>query len=242
MDRLAIAKGMRDAIPIVSAYFPISMTFGVIATSNGISWLTTVLISAWVYAGGAQFMFVSLALSGTSPASTVVTVLLVNLRHFLYGTTLGPSFAKWSESQRWLSAFGLTDEVFALTSSRLLEAPPVPSYQIPFAYTCYGSWLAGTAIGASIGKTVPASVSDILSFALPALFVALLMIGKRSTPYFIAAIFGAGLSVLANVLHMGNLGIVGGALIGATCGMVLQNGMKIFNRRLARTERDDLGF
>ncbi|PWI57496.1 AzlC family ABC transporter permease [Sulfoacidibacillus thermotolerans] len=222
MERSPYDKGIRDAIPIVSAYFPISMTFGVIATSGGIPWAITILISAWIYAGSAQFMLVSLALSGTSPTSTVITVLLVNLRHFLYGTTLGPSFMKWSEPKRWLSAFGLTDEVFAVTSSRFITETPLPAYQVTFTYICYISWLLGTIIGASIGKVVPSVVSDILSFALPALFVALLMLGNRSIPYFIAAILGAGLSVLADRLSMESFGIVMGALVGATCGMFLQ--------------------
>lgn len=225
MKRSPYNKGIRDAMPIVSAYFPISMTFGVIATSGGISWGVTILISAWIYAGSAQFMFVSLALSGTSPTSTVITVLLVNLRHFLYGTTLGPSFVKWSEPKRWLSAFGLTDEVFAVTSSRSMNEPPLPAYQITFAYTCYISWLLGTIVGASMGKAVPPGVSDILSFALPALFVALLMLGKRSIPYFTSVILGAGLSILADRLSMGSFGIVIGALVGASSGMALQKGL-----------------
>lgn len=236
MQRSPCEKGIRDAIPIVLAYVPLSMTFGVIATSGGIPWEVTVLISAWIYAGSAQFMLVSLALSDTSPTSTVITVLLVNLRHFLYGTTLGPSFVKWSEPKRWLSAFGLTDEVFAVTSSRFMNEPPLPAYQITFTYTCYISWLLGTILGASIGKAVPSRVSDILSFALPALFVALLMLGKRSIPYFIAAILGAGLSVLADMLSMGSFGIVIGALVGATCGMALQSGLTYYHRRLHRTE------
>lgn len=57
---------------------------------------------------------------------------------------------------------------------------------------------------------------------LPALFIALLMIGQRSLPYFVSAVFGAGTSLLADIHHMGNIGIVVGALIGATCGMYLK--------------------
>lgn len=224
MNRVSIAKGIQDAMPIMLAYFPIAITFGVISTSHGIPWLITLMISAWIYAGGAQFMLVGLAIAGTSPSSTVVTVLLVNLRHFLYGTTLGPAFAKWSEPKKWLSAFGLTDEVFAVTSSRVHEKPLTPAYQIPFVFGCYASWLAGTAVGAGIGQAVPIPISDILGFALPALFLALLLIGKRSRSHIIAASCGAVLSLSANLLHWGNMGIgiVIGAMGGATVGLYLQ--------------------
>lgn len=223
MNRTFVTKGIQDALPIMLAYFPVAITFGVIATSNGIPWSVTLLISAWVYAGGAQFMLVSFALAGTSPISTVVMVLLANLRHILYGTTLGPAFSHWPEFRKWLSAFGLTDEVFAVTSSRIKENPPTPTYQLTFAFACYGSWVAGTIVGASLGQVVPSALAVTLSFALPALFLALLMLGNRSFPYLLAAIFGAALSIAANLLHLASLGIVIGALIGATFGLIVHN-------------------
>jgi 4-azaleucine resistance transporter AzlC len=219
MNRSTLMQAMRDAMPIMLAYFPIAVTFGVICTGNGIPWFIAFLISAWVYAGGAQFMLVSLALAGTSPISTILTVLLVNLRHVLYGTTLGPAFAKWPEAKKWVAAFGLTDEVFAVTSSRVLQEPPSPGYQIVFAFSCYGSWLAGTAVGAIVGRAVPTAIADVLGFALPALFLALLLLGQRSIPHFIAAVCGALLSVLASLVHWGSVGIVVGAVVGATIGL-----------------------
>ncbi len=235
MNRSTLAQAIRDAIPIMLAYFPIAVTFGVICTGNGIPWFIAFLISAWVYAGGAQFMLVSLALAGTSPISTILTVLLVNLRHFLYGTTLGPAFAKWPEVKKWVAAFGLTDEVFAVSSSRLLQEPPSPAYQIVFAFSCYGSWLAGTLVGAVVGRAVPAAIADVLGFALPALFLALLLIGQRSIPHFIAAVCGALLSVLASLIHLGSVGIVIGAVVGATVGMYVQDRFGSFKPSTART-------
>lgn len=207
------------------AYFPIAMTFGVISVNSGLSWFITFLISAVVYAGGAQFMLVSLAVTGSSPLSTIVTVLLVNLRHFLYGTTLGPSFIPWSERMKLLYAFGLTDEVFAMSSSRIEQSTPIPKYQLTFAFACYTSWIAGTAVGALIGSVVPTEISTILNFALPALFLALILIGPRSTSHLSAAICGAVVAFLANILHWGSIGIVAGAILGATLGMLLQTKM-----------------
>lgn len=219
MRRAMIEKGIQDALPIMLANFPVAVTFGVIATSNGIPWSIAFLISAWVYAGGTQFMLVSLTLAGTSLISTIAMVLLVNLRLFMFGTILGPACSKWPEAKKWISAFGLTDEVFAVTSSRSVQEPLTPAYQMPFVFSCYGSWLAGTAVGASIGQAVPTTLSTIIGFAVPALFLALLMIGKRSGPYFIAAFFGAGLSLVASLLHLSSLGIVIGAVVGASLGV-----------------------
>lgn len=214
----AVLAGLRDALPIMLAYIPIAMTFGVLCVSHGIPWLLTVFISVWVYAGGAQFMLVSLALSGVSVLSAVLTVLLVNLRHFMYGTALGPAFSLWREAAKWLFAFGLTDEVFAVTSGRGRTGVPDVWRQVPFAFACYGSWVAGTAIGGAVGEAVPSGVADVLGFALPALFIALLFSCPRSVQHLVAALVGAALATVANLVHLGSLGILVGALTGATIG------------------------
>ncbi|KLU60749.1 inner membrane protein YgaZ [Peptococcaceae bacterium CEB3] len=220
MPASPVKAALQDSMPIVTAYFPIAMTFGVLSVAGGIVWWMTILISACVYAGGAQFMLVGLVLANSSPVSTVVTVLLVNLRHFLYGTTLGPAFQKWTEKHKWIAAFGLTDEVFAVTSSRLQEKAPTPLYQFVFVFACYGSWVAGTIAGVGIGSAVPTAISQVLGFALPALFLALLFLGERSAAHLIAALSGALLAIAATLLHMGSAGIVIGAVAGATLGLL----------------------
>ncbi|WAH37796.1 AzlC family ABC transporter permease [Alicyclobacillus dauci] len=215
-------RGLRDSLPIMLAYFPIAITFGVLATSSGIPWLTTCLISVCVYAGSAQFMMASLALTGISTISMVITILLVNLRHFLYGTTLGPTFMSWAEGKKWIAAFGLTDEVFAVTSGRSVGETPSPRYQYTFSFACYFSWVAGTVVGASIGGIVPSAVSQVLSFALPSLFLALLLLGRRTLPYLISAICGGAIASLASLMKLGSVGIIAGAIVGATLGMAVQ--------------------
>ena len=226
MNRL-VQKAIGDAIPIILAYFTIAVTFGVISTSNGIPVFATVLISVLVYAGSSQFMLVSLVLAGSSPLSTIVTVLLVNLRHFLYGTNLGLAFAPWSEWKKWFFAFGLTDEVFAVTSSRIVDYPPIPGYQIPFVLACYTSWILGTIVGAGIGQSVPVYISSVLDFSLPALFLALLFGGKRTIPHLVAAVCGALFAVFATWLHLGSIGVVVGGFSGATLGFWLHKRIEV---------------
>ena len=218
-----LLQAVKDAAPIMMAYFPIAITFGVVAGSSGFSFGIAAFISIWVYAGAAQFMLVSLFAAGVSPFATAITVLLVNLRHFLYGATLGPAFSKWPEKLKWLSGFGLTDEVFAVASTRFLSQPPQPAYQLTFAAACYLSWVAGTLVGAGIGRVIPGSVSNLFTFALPALFLALLLSTQRSLAHLSAALAGGALAVAAQMLQLGNLGIVLGAVVGATLGMSLQS-------------------
>lgn len=228
-----VARALRDALPIVVAYFPIAVTFGVLATSQGISRWVTCLISIVVYAGSAQFMMVSLvtAAASTTPLSFVLTILLVNLRHALYGTTLGPSTMHWSERHRLAAAFGLTDEVFAVTSSRDPNDPFAPSSHIAFTFICYLSWVAGTVCGASIGHIVPASVANVLSFALPSLFMALLFLGTITPAYLISAASGGAIAVVFTVFGFGSLAIIVAAVGGASVGFLFRKWARLAKAR-----------
>ncbi|GAA0133374.1 AzlC family ABC transporter permease [Paenibacillus sp. YSY-4.3] len=213
------------------AYFPLSITFGVLAASSGVPWYTSVFSSIWIYSGGAQFMLISMIDTATAPATIIVTILLVNMRHVLYGATMGPYLAHWRESLKWLAALGLTDESFVVTSNRAAAGERLtPSYYLTFALAGYGSWIAGTVVGAGIGGIVPPEAAAVLSFALPALFLALLFAGERTLPHMLAACTGAGLATLAGFMNLGGIGLIAGGLVGATVGQLL-------GRQKSRTNR-----
>lgn len=214
-----MAQAMRDALPIVIAYFPLSMTYGVLASAGGLHGGLAMLGSVWIFSGGAQFMLLGMLTSASAPVTIVTTLLLLNMRHILYGATMGPYLTSWREPQKWLAAIGLTDEGFAVTSSRAAQGKPLtPAYYISFALLIYGSWVAGTSIGIGLGSFVNAELATILSFALPALFIALLAGGDRTRASMLAATSGALVAVLAGVLHSGGLGLVLGGVVGATVG------------------------
>lgn len=215
------SKAWADSTPITLAYVPISMTFGVIATSHGIAPLLAILISAMIYAGGAQFVFISLALTNASAWSTVLTVLIVNARHLLYGTTLGPSFSQWTEKHKWLAAFGMTDEVFAYTSSRNRGSLLSPHYQLAFEAYCYLAWMLGTVLGSTLGPLIPRAIASPLSFLLPALFLALIVLGPRTTAHLAAAVIGGATAIAVTPQAGAGGGIISGAVLGAGIGMMI---------------------
>lgn len=219
-DRIALA--LKDVLPIVLAYFPLSITFGVLAAASGVPWYVSVFSSVWIYSGGAQFMLISMIETVTAPVTIIATILLVNMRHVLYGATMGPHLAHWREPLKWLAALGLTDESFVVTSNRAAAGERLtPSYYLTFALAAYGSWIAGTIVGAGIGGIVPSEAATVLSFALPALFLALLFGGERTLPHLLAACAGAALATLAGLLNLGGIGLIVGGIIGASAGQML---------------------
>jgi 4-azaleucine resistance transporter AzlC len=228
--RAEALRGLRDALPIVLAYVPVGVTFGVVAVSNGLPVWMACLLSLVIYAGASQFIFVTLAAAAAGPVSMVVTLLLVNLRHALYGATLGRAFARWPEARKWLAAWGLTDEVFAVLGARVTgatargEAPErviSQPYHYALAFAAYAAWVGGTVVGALIGQAVPAPIAAALTYGLPALFLALLLNQRPTRPQLAAALLGALVAVAVRQLTTSGADIVAGALVGATVGALL---------------------
>ncbi|MNJ59301.1 Inner membrane protein YgaZ [compost metagenome] len=164
-------------------------------------------------------MIVSMVSTFVAPITIMITIILVNMRHILYGTTLGPYMRGWKSSSKFIAALGLTDEIFALISSKVrteqkLSAP----YYICFAIPSYISWILGTIAGVAVGSFVPNELSDILSFTLPALFLALLFSGEKSISYLLSAGVGAIVAITMDMIGFGGVGLILGGLVGATSG------------------------
>jgi 4-azaleucine resistance transporter AzlC len=225
--RAEALRGLRDALPIILAYVPVGATFGVVAVSRGLPVWMACLISVIIYAGAAQFIFVTLAAALTGPLAMIITLLLVNLRHALYGATLGRAYARWPLSLAWLGAWGLTDEVFTVLGAGVnrrvmagqeIEQTISPPYHYALVFSVYGAWVTGTVAGALIGAAVPTNIATILNYALPALFLALLLNQRPTWPQLVAALLGALVAVAVRTFTTSGADIVAGALAGATVG------------------------
>jgi predicted branched-subunit amino acid permease len=167
-------------------------------------------MSAIVYSGASQFALVGLLASGASLAVAAGTVLVLGARHVLYGPALAPRLRSLSARRASLAAFGLTDEAFAVASARLPGGPSGYGWLLGLELGAYASWVGGSWVGVAAGeavaRTLP-SVSAALAFALPALFVALLvpLLGAAGRRLPVAgAVLVAG--AVAATMHLSGLG------------------------------------
>ena len=218
-----IKKGLCDSLPIAAGYLPIAFAFGVAAVQAGLSpWLAT-LVSGIVFAGGAQFVFISLLTAGGTVLTVALTVLLINTRHLLYGHPIVELLGKGKRSfSPFFLAFGMTDEVFATAVSRMegIESKNREHWYVGLQIGAYLSWVAGTILGATIGSEVLARfppLSDGLSFVLPAFFFSLLLSMKGRvlcSPTIAGALVTAGLLLYLSAAAAIPLGIVVGAFAG----------------------------
>src|SRR5688500_14665439 len=75
--------GMKATIPLVIGAIPFGIIFGASAINKGLSPLAAQSMSAFVFAGSAQFIAVTLYGSAL-PTVIIMTTFVVNLRHALY--------------------------------------------------------------------------------------------------------------------------------------------------------------
>ena len=140
-------NGVFQALPIVFSYVFVGFAFGVLAQKAGISVLNTILISLIVYAGASQLIVVGLCVTGLSPLSIIFTTLVVNLRHLIMASAIGPFLKRWSKPQLSVFFFELTDENFAIHSARFATGTPTKGEIFGVNVTAQVSWLSELGLG-----------------------------------------------------------------------------------------------
>lgn len=218
--------GLLASLPIALAYFPVAVSFGVAASKSGFSSTEALFMSLVIYAGASQFLALALLAGGATPLLAVLSLLAMNARHLLYAPALLKALGdRRSTRFAWAWAFGLTDEVFASALGRI-AVPGVDwseRWQLGVSLGAYAAWVAGTALGASLGggafERFPA-VDAALGFLLPALFLALLlaMFEKRQAAPVVLALAGFALGA---ALFSASSGILLGMLAGGAAGLLV---------------------
>lgn len=213
-------QGLRDALPLLGGYIPVAVSFGLIAVQAGFSIWEAIMISTVVYAGASQFLFVAMFASGAPLWLIIIMTLLINARHVVYG----PNIAPWVPRGRgWpLLMHGLTDQVFALA---LIRLPQLEQHQRLGWFTgamliAWFSWIGGTALGAIAGEELTRRwplLAEVMPFALPALFLLLIIPKFVSRPWVISL---STTVIIALTLKLS--GLINAAIpLAAACGMLL---------------------
>jgi len=219
--------GVSRAMPIVLGYVPIGLAYGVLAQKAGLSALNTLLMSLLVYAGSAQLIAVGLFAGGASVLSIVLTTFVVNLRHLLFSAAVAPFLQHWRKIDLAGFAYELTDETFAVHSAQF-ASEGVPGRAEVFAtnVTAQVSWILGTALGVLLGSVI-ADVKPLgLDYALPAMFIALLILQIQDRVQVAVALLAGALSVGLLLAGLGQWNVIVATVIVATLGVMLERWSK----------------
>ena len=160
-------------IPVLLGYLVLGAAFGVVLERAGYGAPWALLSSAVIYAGSAQFVMAELLVSGAGLLTVLVTMLLLNSRHFFYGLTFVEAF-RGTKARPYL-IFSLTDETYSLLCA--LKTPPGMDEKramllISLLNQCY--WVLGSGLGALLGELLPFDLTGI-DFAMTALFTVILV-------------------------------------------------------------------
>src|SRR6056297_3883902 len=207
-------QGIQAGLTIAIGYMPIALAFGLLAKNTGISLLHTVGMSLFVFAGASQFMALGLLALGTGTVEIIFSTFIVNIRHMLMSMSINEKAVPESNLRKMVYAFGITDEVFAVASTR--EGAVGSHYLYGLSLMAYSSWVINSGIGYAAGTALPPAFQQGMSIALYAMFIGLLL---PSVKKYRKALFLAGTAALLNA------GLVtffpaGWAIIGATIGAV----------------------
>ena len=236
--RSEFLDGLKDTTPLVIGAIPFGIIFGALSVASGLSPAATQAMSAFVFAGSAQFIAVGLVASGTNPLVIIVTTLVVNLRHLLYGVRLGPHVGRLP--QRWLLPLGfwLTDETFVVTDNRY-EAPDNSAYKHWYffgsAVFMYANWQVSTFIGLWAGQAIPDPTSWGLDFAMVVTFIGMLVPLVKNRPVLAAVLVSGIVSVMANPLP-NKLSLILAPVAGILAGLMTEH-----NGKPASVERGSEG-
>ena len=222
----AYLHGVAAAYPIVLGYLPVALAFGIAAREAGLSGLGATFTSVTVFAGASQFALLGLLQGGTQIAVTVLICLALNVRHIVYGPSLSTRLAGHGKGLLPLAAFGLTDEVFSLSMSRIAHIPAAQQllWLLGLETAAYSTWVGFTWAGAFGGELILAMLPFLettFSFSIPALFLALLvvMMDREAIVPVLAACLASGLFL---ALRLTTLSILAAAVAGPSAWMLLR--------------------
>lgn len=214
-----VRRGVRDAVPLAVPTVPFGLVFGVAVADSGIAPALAWSTSSLIFAGAAQLTVVTLVGSATAALSVIVSAVVVNARHLMYSAALAPAFRRQPRWFRWVGAYFLIDQVFALVD-RKADADPgwYRRYYLGAGVFFWAQWQASTGVGVLLGAGLPESWS--LDFAVPLMFTGLVVVGFVRRPAVVAAAVGFLVAAAASPLP-NRSGLLVGALAGVVAGALV---------------------
>ena len=215
----SIGKGVKQAFPIVLGIVPIGAAYGLLARQTGLGLWPTLSLSLFVFAGASQFMAVSMMQNGMGAVTIIGSTFIINFRHVLMSASVASYLGSWKIWQRLLLGGMLTDEAFVLHSLNFRHGDLSPISALALNTVVYATWAATGVIGYNLDVMIADPKVWGLDFALPAMFVGLLLSACENKAGVAAAVVGGAVSVGLHLLNAGGWAAFSGALAGATAGV-----------------------
>ncbi|UWE11475.1 AzlC family ABC transporter permease [Actinacidiphila bryophytorum] len=176
-EKLPTRSLSRDIALVCAADAVVGASFGAITVGLGLPVWLPMLLSAVVFAGAAQFLFVGLVAAGGNPIAAVAAGLLVNARHVPFGFAVGDALGTgWL--RRIAGSHLMVDETVAFTLAQKGPERRRKAYWL-CGTSLFLSWNAGVVLGTYGGRAVGDTDALGLDAAFPAVLLALVLPSLR---------------------------------------------------------------
>ena len=211
-------RGFAAILPLWLAAAPFGLAYALAAQAAQLSGLETQLMSLLVFAAAAQMALVQLLSTGTSLWIILLTMLVMNLHHLLYGLSLSRQI-KFSRRQRLLAGFWLTDAAYGVTAAN--DKGGNLSFLLGAELSMFVAWNLFTGVGLWLGRVVIIPPEAQLDFVVPLTFFLLLVLVTRTRLDLLVALVSVGLALAFSKLGLGNTAVLLTGIIGPFVGLVL---------------------
>jgi predicted branched-subunit amino acid permease len=188
---LTLRDGLRAALPLLVPTVVLGMSFGVLAQPV-IGATAASIMSAIVFAGGAQFAATSVLQAGGAAGAAIAAGLLMNARFIPMSFALAP-WLRGSRARRAVESQAIVDASFVIAgqgggrfSREILVGATMPQW------CC---WVAGTVAGVLLGGVIPDPAQLGFDAIFPAFYLALLAEEARNRMAIAVVVLSAAITL-----------------------------------------------
>ncbi len=214
-------RGMRLSLPLLIGTAPFGVVCGIVAQGVGLSYLETLLMSVFVYAGSAELVAMATWAHPASPLAAGFAAMVVNLRLALMGPVLAPWLDRLRGWRLWGSLFVMVDQNWALSVRAMNEGERDAAQLAGMGVPMLAGWIVTSMLGRVLGAGLRPAPGHPIFFAALAVFICMLVTlwrGRQDVlPWAVAG--GVALATLRLLPHT-SWYIVAGAIAGSLAGAV----------------------
>lgn len=174
MIQNSFRQGLQDGVPIALGYCSVSFAFGMMCVNQGIPVWMAALISLTNLTSAGQFAGLGIMAAGGSLLEMALSQFIINLRYFLMSLTMTQKVdPEMSTPKRAIVAYGITDEIFALSSSKYNGVGF--AYMMGLIALPVLGWTLGTILGGAASSILPMAIRDALGIMIYGMFCAIII-------------------------------------------------------------------
>jgi predicted branched-subunit amino acid permease len=215
-----VVGGVRAMLPWLVGVVPFGMVVGMTARTSDVALGVGLLTGATIYSGSAQITAIGLLSDGAGVGVVVASVLIINARLLLYGSSIGTHWKGTRLGYRAWAAYLLVDPSYVVGMRRYEDGSDRSGsahvHYLAAGVILWVAWHAAMLTGAAVGSGLPGWLP--LHYAVPLFLLAEVVQVVRTRPALTAAVVAGTIAVVGTKLplHAGLLIAVLAGVVGAS--------------------------